>query len=409
MTDVDSTRTEDPDTLQLSHDQERAMAAVLENRMQNFFITGSAGTGKSLLLSKLQQILRCPVTASTGLAAVGVGGITLHSYLGVGLAAGSASDCTRDASRYARKRYIICDLIIDEVSMLSAEFIDKVDTVAKNMRRNYNIPFGGIRLIMFGDFMQMSPISGQFAFVSNFWNTVKTLQLTTVHRQKDAAFVAILQQIRMGRLTSKTLTAIKARVKDSNDESEIPALLLRSTNEEVDAINARGLGLLSGEERTFTSIDSGSVSHLEHLHAGPVLSLKIGARVMLLTNLSVSQKLCNGSCGTVMAMGDKQITVKFDSGVVVPVVRNAFKIEMDKVVVATRLQFPLRVAYAITIHKSQGMSLDAADIDLSRVFAAGQTYVALSRLRSIEGLTLRGFSLEKIIVDQQARDFYGRL
>lgn len=394
--------------IKLSQDQESAMAAILDNPTQNFFITGSAGTGKSLLLSKIQEILRCPVTASTGIAAVGIGGVTLHSYLGVGLANGSASECTRDAQKYARKRYShITDLIVDEVSMLSAEFIDKIDMVARYMRRNHNVEFGGIRLIMFGDFMQLSPITGKYAFESEFWRTVKVIQLTTIHRQKDAEFIKILQQIRIGTVTTRTVNAINARIKTS--DAETSSLLLRSRNDEVDAINARELRSLPGEEKIFMGVDSGSLTHLTHLHAGLELSLKVGARVMLLTNLDVSQSLCNGSCGTVLEMKDTEIIVKFDSGSTVPIAKHLFKIEMDKAVIASRLQFPLRVAYAVTIHKSQGMSLDAADIDFSNVFAAGQAYVALSRVRSIEGITLRGFSLDKILINFEARDFYNNL
>ena len=144
--------------------------------------------------------------------------------------------------------------------------------------------------------MQLSPVAGKFAFTSSFWNTVQTLQLTTVHREKDVNFIKMLQEIRMGTITVGTLNAIKARVRSPDDKSEVSSLLLRSRNDEVDAINARGLSLLPGEEKTFTSIDSGSVTHLADLHAGPILSLKVGVRVMLLTNLDVSKRLCNGSC-----------------------------------------------------------------------------------------------------------------
>jgi len=395
--------------IKLSPDQESAMAAVLDNPTQNFFITGSAGTGKSLLLSKLQEILRCPITASTGIAAVGVGGVTLHSYLGVGLANGTAPECLRDARKYARRRYIIRDLIVDEISMLSAEFLDKIDMVTRYVRGNHDMPFGGIRLIMFGDFMQLSPVAGNFAFTSGFWNTVKTIQLTTVHRQKDAKFIKMLQQVRMGNLTRSTLDAINSRMVSPDEKTKVSSLLLRSRNDEVDAINAHGLSLLQGEEKTFTSFDSGTLTHLTHLHAGSILSLKAGARVMLLTNLNVSEKLCNGSCGTTLEFSDNHIIIKFDSGNTVAITRHLFKIEINKTLVASRLQFPLRVAYAVTIHKSQGMSLDAADIDFSNIFTAGQAYVALSRVRSLEGITLHGFSLEKILINHEARDFYNNL
>ena len=395
--------------LKLSHDQENAMAAVLNNPTQNFFITGSAGTGKSLLLKKLQEILGCPVTASTGIAAVSIGGVTVHSYLGVGLANGTIADCVKDARKYAPKRYIKRDLIIDEISMLSAEFIDKIDAVAKFMRRNHAAPFGGIRLIMFGDFMQLSPVAGKFAFTSAFWSTIRTQQLTTVHRQKNSEFIKMLQEIRMGTLSAETVNAIKACTRASNNDTKDTCLLLRSRNDEVDAINTRGLALLSGEEKIFTSVDSGSPTYLTHLHASSSISLKVGVRIMLLANLDVPRKLCNGSCGVVSEIKDNEIIVKFDSGIIVPIVRMLFKIEIDKVVVASRLQFPLRVAYAVTIHKSQGMSLDMADIDFSNIFTAGQAYVALSRLRSIEGITLRNFSLDRILINPEARDFYGSL
>ena len=131
---------------------------------------------------------------------------------------------------------------------------------------------------------------------------------------------------------------------------------------------------------------------------------------MLLTNLDVTNGLCNGSCGIVVGWGsDKEIIVKFDSGITMPVTRHLFKIEIAGTVIAMRSQFPLRVAYAVTIHKSQGMSLDSADIDFSKIFTAGQAYVALSRVRSIEGITLRGFSLDKITINLEAREFYNSL
>jgi ATP-dependent DNA helicase PIF1 len=391
--------------MNLDSEQENVIKEILRNSSQNYFVTGAAGTGKSTLLRHLQHILKTPVTASTGIAAVNINGVTLHSYLGVGLCQGEITQIVSRISRQRREHYKVANLIIDEISMLSAESLDKFSEIAKHVTGK-NQEFGGIRIIMFGDFMQLPPVQGNFAFTSDFWKTVKTLQLTKIFRQADEKFATILNHLRLGALHDDFELLLKNTTPNKN------AIMLRSTNSEVDFINDTEIEKLPGEKITYLSNDLGDTNLLSHFNCPKELVIKIGAKVMLLKNLDVSRGLCNGTCGTITEVFPDYIAVDF-YGKPENIKRERFsagtKNKEQEVVVASRYQFPLRVAYAITIHKSQGMTLDAIDVDFSRAFTMAQVYVALSRAKTISGVLIRGFSTEKIMISRSARDFYASL
>lgn len=385
----------------LSDEQMNAYMRVVAGS-ENLFITGVAGTGKSTLLKAIAANTGWPLVATTGIAAVNIGGLTLHSYLGIGLGTEDVSGLLTRVRKYSAKRWnSTTPLIIDEISMLDGNLLDKLNLVAKVIRQS-NLPFGGMRIIAFGDFLQLAPVSGKFAFESAFWkeSAIQTINLETVYRQRDQKFIDILSKIRLGVRIDPSDLAIRNATEN--------ILKLRSVNQEVDHINSTELNALEGESHTFQSIDFGDIAKLKELLVPETLVLKIGAKVMLMTNLNVKAGLCNGAIGTVLNIGTMHIQVDFGSGHV-NIVRDNFDISAANVNVARRHQFPLRVAYAITIHKSQGLTLREADVDLSKCFAPGQVYVALSRVRDLNGLYLKSFDPTRIIADPKALAFHATI
>lgn len=381
----------------ISDEQQQVLETII-NSEDNIFVTGVAGTGKSTVLRELAAITKWVVTAATGVAAVNIGGLTLHSYLGIGIATESAYELGKKVLKYSHKKWQIKTIIIDEISMLDAELMDKLSEIARFVR-NSTLPFGGMRVIMFGDFLQLPPVSNnaKFAFESAFWreSKVRTINLKTVYRQVDNDFVSILSAIRVGTKFDK----LPVRTSASN----VDILKLRSTNAEVDAINASALEKLPGNISTFNSTDKGDITKLKDMIVPDRLELKIGAKVMLLYNLNVAKGLCNGSIGKIVSfsLDNNSISVDFGTGII-GIVKQSFEIKISGMTIAERIQFPLRIAYAITIHKSQGLSLTEADIDVSNCFSPGQVYVALSRVRSPDGLWLTGFNASKIRADPRA-------
>jgi ATP-dependent DNA helicase PIF1 len=394
----------------LSSEQEDALARIIGGR-RPVFVTGVAGTGKSTLLRELVKRTGWPVCASTGVAAVNIGGVTLHSYLGVGLANLSGEALVSKIMKFGRYKWLTPAIIIDEISMVDGDLLDKLDYVGQRVRGE-NRPFGGIRLIMFGDFLQLPPVGkeryggdpAKYAFESNYWNTanVEKIELTKVYRQSDEVFVDILSRIRRGeRVIDYELVSCNAK------RSSIDTLKLRPTNAKVDEINSSRFSELPGQIITYSAIDSGDTKRLADLNIPAVLYLKPGAKVMLLYNVDVSRGLCNGSVGKITHIDAATIKAKFGEAEI-DVVRQRIDICVGYEVIASRLQFPLRLAYAVTIHKSQGLSLTEADLNLFGCFSAGHVYVALSRLRSLEGLFLTGYDPDKIKADPKALEFHVR-
>jgi len=404
----------------LTHDQYSCLVDILEKR--NVLITGAAGTGKSFLLKFLKQKLggKLRVVATTGVAAINVGGATFHSWAGIGLGEGTSEELAEmilenpKATARIQKTKV---LAVDEVSMLDADLFQRLDAAFQIVRKQA-APFGGIQMVFFGDFLQLPPVAGRkdealFAFQSPAWNDAKISvhQLTTVVRQKDAIFVEALARVRMGIVDAFVRQVLSERIGAVDPNPKIEPVVLECRNVDVNAFNQKRLDSLPGVEVKIPARDSGEsrfAAALDKSCLAPAdLRLKIGAQVMLLKNLDVDGGLVNGSVGIVQAIGESSVRVDFGEAGTQDVQRSRWAFyDGDGQELATRDQIPLRLAYAITIHKSQGCTLSKAKVNLRSTFAYGQAYVALSRVRDLSGLYIEDIRWESIMASPDALAFY---
>ncbi len=414
--------------------QQREILQGMEDTLDHLFITGRAGTGKTTLLHEFVATTakRVAVCAPTGVAALAIGGQTIHSLLRLPL--GIIGD--RELGFIPKESLAVLAnldaLVIDEVSMVSADVVDAIDRRLRQAKRRRNSPFGGIQMIMFGDPYQLSPVvSGQaekayfldhyrssWFFDAKVWlNTeMTTFELDTIHRQADGEFRAVLNALREGRMDPEMGRMLNERGMREPDDPEL--ITLTTTNASVTRINSIALERLEGKAKIAHADIEGDFGSTSAYPADEQLVLKPGARVMFLRNDTAGPdgpRFVNGTIGTVTKITDT-VGVDIDGeGVLVePVTWEKIRYEYSPAtktishdVVAEFTQFPLRLAWAVTIHKAQGKTLDAAVIDLGqRAFAPGQTYVAFSRLTSLDGLYLkRPLSPSDIIVDQDVLRF----
>lgn len=376
----------------------------------NVFLTGEPGSGKTHTINRYIEWLRergvePAVTASTGIAATHVGGMTIHSWSGIGVKKRLSDwDIEAIASREKTARRIIDAkvLIIDEISMLDADTLTAVDAVLRSLRRQTLMPeqsFGGLQVIFVGDFFQLPPISrdsrAAFAFASDAWKDANPVvcYLSEQHRQEDAAFLDLLNAVRRSEVQRHHHEMLQGRM---HAVSERAATRLHTHNTPADRINEESLAQLEGKSHVFHMTSRGAKTLVEALKQNclspETLTLKEGAAVMFTRN-NFEAGYVNGTLGEVagFAVNGNPIVV-LRSGRRIEVTPAEWTIQDGSKILAKITQIPLRLAWAITIHKSQGMSLDAAIIDLSQAFEFGQGYVALSRVRSLEGLFLEGFN-----------------
>lgn len=409
----------------------------------NVFLTGPAGSGKTFLLNQYIKYLKehkipVGVTASTGIAATHMGGTTIHSWSGIGV-----KDVIheRDLTELFKRPYLRKNLqrtkvlVIDEISMLHAYQLDLVDKMAKAFRGN-SAPFGGIQVIMCGDFFQLPPVTkykppqqtqlesfddtfesqeppklpkAAFVTESQIWSDMqlRVCYLDEQHRQDDRAFLRVLNDIRNSDVTEMTVEYLSERIGKDAEGYAKPTRLF-SHNADVDAINLRHLEELDGEVKEYYMTWRGSLGLTEGLRrsclAPEKLLLKVGAQVMFVKN-NWEAGYVNGTLGEVIGFNDKELPIvrTFDGAELV-VGQASWEVKEDDRELAAIAQLPLRLAWAITVHKSQGMSLDAAEIDLSRSFVPGMGYVALSRVRSLNGLKLMGMNQMALTVNQDVAE-----
>jgi len=409
----------------LDREQKHVISMIREGK--NIFFTGSAGTGKSFLLKRIVDMLppaHTAVTASTGVAACHIGGTTLHSFSGIGKGATSRAQCVQAALSKPSvvKRWKACRyLIVDEISMIDADYFDTVEAVARTARQNQN-PFGGIQVILCGDFFQLPPVSRgkekkKLCFQSSSWERCVEVswELRKIYRQTDQYFINILQDLRIGRCDSKTLSTLKATRHNKIECGRILATKLCTHRDAVDQINQDELDKLSGKPIVFEAQDNCSAySSLmnEILPDTKSITLKVGTQVMLTKNLDVTKGLVNGSRGIVTQFekGSMQLpTVKFLCGLETKIKRETWIVKLSFDAAACRKQLPLKPAWAISIHKSQGMTLDCVEMSLSRVFENGQAYVALSRARALKGLRVLDFERSCVRSNVDVLRFYRKL
>ncbi len=394
---------------------------------RNVFLTGPAGSGKTHVINAYVKYLKShavdvAVTASTGIAATHIGGQTIHSWSGLGI-----KDTLTDYDietlmerQYLYKRFEKTKvLIIDEVSMLHHFRLDLIEWICRQMKRN-EAPFGGMQIILCGDFFQLPPVSrkrfdgyeiiepteSEFAFkAESFLNSKFTIcYLSEQHRQKDNQYLSILNQIRQNKVTQKTVDLLKSRLNADPDTGTVITRLY-THNIDVDEINKKHLGLIQAGEKVYKMTSKGAPSLVESLKKSclspEVLVLKKGARVMFTKN-QPEGGFVNGTLGIVKDFGPfGEPVVETNSGMTFSVSPQSWKIEEEGKVKAEIEQLPLRLAWAITVHKSQGMSLDAMEVDLSKSFVKGMGYVALSRVRSLDGMKLLGFNDMSLEIDME--------
>lgn len=397
-------------------------AFELMTQSHNIFLTGMAGTGKSYLLNKFIEWAEengkiVATTASTGIAASHINGITIHSWSGIGIhSEESLTEETMDKianNPYLKNTIEIVDiLIIDEISMLHAYQLDGIDYICSKIRRNSK-PFGGIQVILTGDFLQLPPVSKtntlKYAFESSIWNNsnLQICYLREIYRQDDPTFIEILNEVRYGQENTSSFNILKQCVDkqiEINDPTELYPL-----NRDVDYINIQKLNMITKPPKTYSMKcygEEGGINYLKRNMITPEkLILKEGAHVIFTKN-NFKEGYTNGTFGIVVNI-DKNPTVQLTNGNKIFVTPATWEIRKFNYtsrqyeVKASVSQIPLKLAYALTTHKSQGFTLEYAKINLSNLFSYNMGYVALSRVKSLKNLTLTNLDNTIYLVDKK--------
>ena len=417
----------------LSLDQQIAMEVYKSKK--NMVIVGSAGSGKSVVIKEIYKHAKAQnyynniyITATTGVAAYSINGITINSFAGIGTGEHSIANIITKVKKNKTTLHRIREtniLVIDEVSMMSAEIFEKLNTLFQTLRGSRKL-FGGIQLILSFDILQLQPVFKDYTrdcrliiqseiFQKSFNKEKGNLILLqkSFRQENDIPFKNMLNEIRVGTVTEQTLKLLEQRRMENFPDIPKDLVELVPTNKQANDINYNKLNAIRGKMYTFEAIIKKSninpdveavlerelITQLNSKNAMN-LQIKIGAKVMLIKNLDVSSGLCNGSVGTIKGISNSEISVFFENGLTHYIKKEEFKLEMENCRV-TMQQYPLILAYSITISKAQGLTLTNAILDLNKCFCVHQTYVALSRLTNLNGLYIRTFDEKKILVDSE--------
>lgn len=425
---------------QFTSKQEYAIQKMIQGK--NLFITGQAGVGKSFLINKFIEFYRenmedenkkLYVTSLTGISALIIGGQTIHRYCGIGTGEKNIDELVKNIVKNpkAKKRYLNTQvLIIDEISMMSPDLFDKIDLIFRKIRKN-DQPFGGIQIIVSGDLLQLPPVKADGFVIDAFnWDECieETIYLTEVMRQNEDVFINVLNKIRLGNVDEEVQQLLESRknVEIINEYGVLPSRLFSKRNM-VKKINDDEIKKLKDENETtriFTANYEFSKSVLEenkefmkalmneNCDVEDEIEFTTKCQVMLKVNLP-ELNLANGSRGVIINFGVETgyPIVRFLNGREMEIAPHPWKLEENNKTMVIKTQIPLQLAFAISIHKSQGSTLEYVILDIgSDVFEYGQTYVALSRVKSIDGLFIRGnVDYTKIRANPQILDFYNRL
>lgn len=386
----------------------------------NVCITGGAGTGKSYLIGEISKALgatkHLAVTAMTGSAALLIRGTTLHRRLSLRLAKGTASEIAFNISKYrtCTAYYDILDmdiLIIDECSMLNDILFDKVSKVLQILRKNSN-PFGGIQVVLVGDLYQLPPVEGRYCFQSDLWTKChfQICELTQNMRQKDdEPFMEMLKRLRLGRCSREDLLVLRS-LKETQFPEAIEPTKLYCKNVDVDRINSDAIQKIGGQLFTYptkyTGSSEASVRYAKACNVPEQVMVCVGAQVMITFNYNPGLGLVNGTRGVVTALDQKTVTIHLLDGrnEIIPYIKIEQEDDPD-----VALDFmPLKLAWAVTIHKSQGMTLDAIEIDIgSSIFTVGQAYTALSRARNLKSVRVVDVAARSFCTSEDVIAFFG--
>lgn len=417
---------------------------IIENTNTNIFLTGKAGTGKTTFLRRLKEesSKRIVVVAPTGIAAINAEGVTIHSFFQLSFAPfipDAQYKLKEQQYRFSKQKIRVIQsidtLVIDEISMVRADLLDAVDNVLRRFRKN-NLPFGGVQMVMIGDLGQLAPVAkdDEWQMLSRYYDTpyffsslalkstrYAIVELKTVYRQSDSHFVELLNRVRDNRADDSVLAALNSRyIPNFQPPVEEGYIRLTTHNFQAQQENDRQLALLPGKPYTYEASITGKYPEML-FPTEQTLTLKEGAQVMFVKNdSSVDKAFYNGMLGTVTEINDKNLFVRTkDTGVVIKVEpeqweNTRYEInertnEITEEVEGTFTQLPVKPAWAITVHKSQGLTFDRAIIDVQHAFTHGQTYVALSRCRTLEGLVLSApLPMSAIIRDGAVDDYVSR-
>jgi hypothetical protein len=412
---------------------------MLKKTNQTFFLTGKAGTGKSTFLNYFVKNVKknFVVVAPTGIAAVNIRGVTIHSFFGFPLRPLLHDDaCIKGAKKGSPKSKVITamdTLIIDEVSMARADLIDGIDCYLRRSCGDSQLPFGGKQVLFIGDIFQLKPITNftadEVRIFNEFYDSpyfyqakvfeslqLPCIELRKVYRQSDPVFIDLLDKIRVNEVTQADLNQINRRVISGNNPwIQDFAITLTTTNAMANDVNTARLSSLEAEPFTFTAHITGEFESSKY-STDTELILKEGAQVVFIKN-DADKKWVNGTIGKVCSLTQSRVKVKLIDGTIYTI--NTVTWEniqyhydpasknIKEEVIGTFIQYPLKLAWAITIHKSQGLTFERVIVDLGRgAFASGQAYVALSRATSLAGLFLKkGIRLTDIFIDKEIRDF----
>ncbi len=404
-----------------SEDQTKAFELLKSG--ENIFLTGGAGTGKSFVIREyLKEVpsKTFPLLASTGSAAVLLGGRTFHSFFGLGIMEGGSQatlERGRQNSRLLSRLRTIEGFIVDEVSMIPGVALDVAETLAR-IARESSLPWGGLRVVVVGDFAQLPPVqkfgaqpgTRDWAFKSKAWLTSDFLwaPLKYNHRTDETNFIRHLHSIRDGIINAEVKDFLNSHLQEHNEESSGTRLFPR--RDQSENYNLKKLSEIDAEEVEIPSIYFGSEKHQESLmRSAPVplsLKLKVGCEVLFLQN-DQQKRWVNGTRGRVTEIHPDKILVQKSRGREVQADKAQFTmLDAEGQVLASVIQFPLTLGYSTTIHKSQGATLDELWCDLGSLWEPGQAYVALSRLRSSQGLHILRWNPRSFITDPDVQSFY---
>ena len=414
---------------------------------ENLLILGPGGVGKSKIIKTMENYIKTEyptkniyITSTTGISAFSVGGVTIHSFMGIGTGEQDIGFLIRKILRKKEQRQRIIDtdiLIIDEISMMSASLFEKINLIFQHFRKN-KLPFGGVQIVLTGDMMQLLCIFNNNVEIygeqdtrliveSDIFNSIfkkdqNIIVLDENFRQKgNPKFIDLLSRIRIGKITEDDINVLKSRKISKTLIPPKDIIHLVSTNKKAQTINETHLKNLPGSIKNFkikyTSKigDKDSCELLEReMHSqfnqrGLIdLNLKKNCRVMLIKNLDVEKGLVNGALGTVLDFINDSVKVQFDTDAVHIIPRSEFQLELGNNCIKA-MQMPLMIAACITISKSQSLSLDAAILDLGNVFADGMGYVALSRLRTLDNMYIESFDEKKITISDIMKNYMDNL